>query len=208
MLAPDGQTRLTRSGRGPHHAFGHGSDLATELDEIAKKYRVREKSPGPAPDFNRFALALNVAAADQRVLVLQAGKSKKASETLSAAAWSDLMIGRFHYDVEINTSQWTEIIEGEKSQEGIMIIHPDPFGQKGKVLAQLPYDVSRKDLAAALTKANKTFTQTTEKKNYSNHVSEGRRKRIFITMPVEFGEDRDGDGKIDHRGARGRRRSR
>ena len=207
MLAPDGKTRLTRSGRGPQHSFGHQSDLATELDELAKKYKAKKAGPGVLPDFNSFSLALNVASADQRVLVLQAGESKEAAETLSAVAWSDRMVGRFHYDTETDASKWTKIIEGEKSKEGIFIIHPDAFGQKGKVLAQLPHDVSRKDLAAALTKANETFAKTTEKKTYPNHVSEGRRKNIFITMPVEFGEDRDGDGKIDHRGG-GRRRGR
>lgn len=205
MLAPDGKTRLSRSGRSPHHAFGHRSDLTTELDELATKYRVRTKTPGVLPNFNSFSLALNIAAADQRVLVLQAGESKKASETLAAAAWSDLMVGRFHYDTETDASQWTGKIDGEKSKEGIFIIQPDPFGQKGNVLAQLPYDVSRKELAAALTKANETFATTTQKKTYPDHVSEGRRKGIFIEMPVEFGEDRDGDGKIDHRPERRRR---
>lgn len=153
-------------------------------------------------------MALNLASGDQRVLVLQAGENKKTTENLAAAAWSDLMIGRFHYDIETNPRKWTEVISKEKGNEGIFLINPDTYGQKGSVIKQLPLDASRKDIAKAMTGANEEFVKTTQKKNYSDHVQAGRRAGVHFEMPVEFGEDRDGDGIIDHRPGRGRKRNR
>ena len=46
----------------------------------------------------------------------------------------------------------------------------------------------------------------TKKKVYSSHVVEGRKQGKRIEMAMPFGEDRDGDGKIDHRGGAGNRR--
>ncbi len=66
----------------------------------------------------------------------------------------------------------------------------------------LPLDTKTDDLKEALLKANEAFAETTAKKNYRDHVQQGRRQGIEWTMPMEFGEDRDGDGKIDHRGRR------
>lgn len=210
ILAPDGKERLTRSGRGPGQVFGRRTSLADELNEISAEYRANKtKTPAALPDFGTFRMALNLASGDQRVLVLlagQAGENKKTSENLAAAAWSDLMIGRFHYDIETDPEKWTEVISKEKGKEGIFLINPDTYGQKGSVIQQLPLDASRKEIAKAMTVANEEFIKTTEKKNYSDHVRAGRRAGIHFEMPVEFGEDRDGDGKIDHRA--GRRRDR
>ncbi|MDA7790257.1 hypothetical protein N8967_06000, partial [Akkermansiaceae bacterium] len=93
---------------------------------------------------------------------------------------------------------------GNKSKSGIQIIVPDTYGQKGRIIKSLPLETKAEKLKAALLKANETFVKTTEKKNYQNHVQEGRRKGVKWTMPMEFGEDRDGDGKIDHRAGRRR----
>ncbi|MGJ8696796.1 MAG: hypothetical protein ACSHYF_10785 [Verrucomicrobiaceae bacterium] len=116
------------------------------------------------------------------------------------------MIGRFQFDLETNPDHWTQVIDGEKSTQGILLINPHTFGQKGTVLAQLPLDASRSEIAKAMLKANDTFIKTTEKKTYSDHVRAGRRAGIYFEMPVEFGEDRDGDGVIDHRPGKGRRK--
>ena len=48
--------------------------------------------------------------------------------------------------------------------------------------------------------------KSTKKKIYSSHVVEGRRQGKRIEMAVPFGEDRDGDGKIDHRAGSGNRK--
>ena len=72
-------------------------------------------------------------------------------------------------------------------------------------MASLPIDSSTADIKKALLKANEDFVKTTDKKNYREHVQKGRRQGIEWSMPMEFGEDRDGDGVIDHRGGQRRR---
>ena len=58
VLAPDGEERLTRSGRGPHQV---SRDFAA-IAEIAGRYRAKGKvEDSRVPDFNSFPLALNVA---------------------------------------------------------------------------------------------------------------------------------------------------
>jgi hypothetical protein len=146
-----------------------------------------------------------VASADQRVIVLISGTEKEIEATrrsLPAVSNDPDIIGRFHYDFETDSKTWTEILTGNKSESGIKIIIPDTYGQKGKIVKSLALDTKAGDLKAALLRANATFAKTTEKKNYQTHVKQGRRQGVEWTMPMEFGEDRDGDGEIDHRGKR------
>lgn len=112
------------------------------------------------------------------------------------------VIGRFHYDFETDSSTWKKVLSGDKTPSQIKIIVPDEFGQEGKVVKSLPLDTKTEDLKKALLEANENFAKTVEKKNYNSHVQKGRREGVKWTMPMEFGEDRDGDGKIDHRGGR------
>jgi hypothetical protein len=206
LLAPDGKTKLSRSHRGPQQALG--GDLVGSLDEISGKYKSKgEASKTAVPDFPNFRLGLNVSSADQRVLVLVTGTEdelKSARKTLPALSNDAEVIGKFHYDFESDSKTWTKALTGHKSNSQIKIIVPDEYGQIGKIVKSLPLDTKTEDLKKALLAANETFAKTTEKKNYNTHVKEGRRLEIKWTMPMEFGEDRDGDGKIDHRGGRGR----
>ena len=185
-----------------------GGDLVSAFGEIADDYRTKGKSEAAAvPDFPNFRLGLNVASADQKVIILVSGTEKEIKEarkSLPAVSNDPNIIGKFHYDFETDSKTWTGILSGSKSKSGIKIIFPDTYGQKGKIIKSLPLDIKADDLKEALLKANETFVKTTKKKNYQSHVQEGRRKGIKWTMPMEFGEDRDGDGKIDHRAGRGR----
>ena len=207
VLAPDGETRLTRSGRGPHHVSRDFNDIAKIADDYRPKGKVVDSR---VPDFNSFKLALNVASADQRVLVLVAGDTDQIAEAekgLRATAWGEEMIGRFHYDSETDSGTWKSAVSGDGAgKAGIHLIKPDTYGLEGELLATLPLDAKPEVIRKAMAKANATFAETTEKKVYSNHVQTGRREGKKIEMAMEYGEDRDGDGKIDHRGGMGRRR--
>ena len=112
------------------------------------------------------------------------------------------MIGKFHYDFESDAETWSKVLTGDTSTSQIKIIVPDAYGQEGKIVKSLPLNTPTEELKKALLAANETFVETTEKKNYNTHVKEGRRLGVEWTMPMEYGEDRDGDGKIDHRGGR------
>ena len=178
----------------------------TAFGEIADDYKRKGKAEKAAvPDFPNFRLGLNVSSADQRIMVLITGTEKElnaARNSLPSISNDPEIIGKFHYDFETDPHTWTGILTGDRSKSGIKIIVPDTYGQKGKIVKSLPLDTSANDLKTALLKANKTFAETTPKKNYQSHVQQGRRQGIKWTMPMEFGEDRDGDGKIDHRGGR------
>lgn len=207
LLAPDGKERLSRSHRGPNHVLG--PDLAAGFDRISKKYPSKAPAKKAAvPDFPNFRLGLNVASADQRLLVLVTGNEKQlkvARKSLPAVSNDADIIGRFQYDFESDSKTWKKSLTGNLSSSSIKIILPDEFGQKGRVMASLPLNSSTEAVKAALLKANKEFAEKTDKKNYRQHVQKGRRQGIEWTMPMEFGEDRDGDGVIDHRGGQRRR---
>lgn len=208
LLSPNGKERLSRSHRSPQHVFGE--DTAGALGKIASRYPGKGKAAEAAvPDFPNFHLGLNVASADQRVLVLVTGKAEEVNQvrkSLVAVSNDAEVIGRFHFDFETDAKSWNKALTESKEGAQIMIISPDTYGQTGKVMKSLPLDTNAGDLKKALLEANQNFVKTTKKKNYSTHVSEGRRQGVSWTMPMEFGEDRDGDGKIDPRqGGRGRR---
>ena len=208
ILAPDGEERLSRSGRGPGQVFG--PDLAGSLDRIAKEYKAKgEAGKAAVPDFPNFRLGLNVASADQRLLVLVSGSGAEiaaAKKTLPGLSNDAEILGKFHYDFETEAVSWKKALTGVTAERGIMIVVPDPFGQSGKVMKSLPLNAGIADIKKALLEANVTFAKETPKKVYREHVRAGEEKGIEWIMPMEYGEDRDGDGKIDFRGPPRRRR--
>jgi hypothetical protein len=70
-------------------------------------------------------------------------------------------------------------------------------------MKSLPMEATSKEIKNALLNANAEFAKTEKRKVYSEHVSEGRREQVYFENGVAYGEDRDGDGEIDHRGGRG-----
>ncbi|YCM42698.1 hypothetical protein V2O64_15400 [Verrucomicrobiaceae bacterium 227] len=202
ILSPDGGERLSAGHRGPHQALG--ADLVGALNQISKKYQAKGGAAEAAvPDFPNFRLGLNVASADQRLLVVVSGTEAElqaARKTLPQLSNDAEILGKFHYDFESNPSTWEKALSGKTAKRGIMIVAPDAFGQKGRVMVRLPLNSKTADLKKALLEANATFAKETPKKVYSEHVSAGRKQGVEWVMPMEYGEDRDGDGKIDFRG--------
>lgn len=206
FLAPDGEKRLTASGRGPEQVFqrmGYPDDSATivtRMQFLADAYPTRADSQPPLlPDFDSFRQALNVASADQRVLVvLQAEGSELESgrEKLRTIAWSDAIVGRFHYD-SAPEAGWHESIEGLEDAPGIHLVLPGEFGCDGRLHSSLPLSVDPQALRGALLGANRDFAASTERKVYARHVARGRKLGIYFEGNVPYGEDRDADGKID-----------
>lgn len=207
VLAPDGEERLTRSGRGPHQVSRNFDGIA----RIAEKYTPKgDIADSRVPDFNSVKLALNVASADQRVLVLvvgDAGQVAAAEKRLRGIAWDKDLVGRFHYDLETDAEGgWADLVSGDDGGEpGIYLVAPDEFGLEGAVFERLDLDLGEAEIKASMLGANQKYAGNTDRKVYSEHVSKGRRTDKRIEMPMEYGEDRDGDGKIDHRGGMGRR---
>ena len=202
MLAPDGQEWLTPASRGPEQVLGRRG--ATEaLHRYALMYPAKADSKDAlVQDFHSFRQALNVASADQRVLVVinaPAEQEAKLRQSLRAVANDKSVIGRFHFDFE-QDGGWKANVTGTSEQPGIVLIHPGEFGITGKVLKQLPLNAPNEQIIAIMRQANTQFAATTEKKVYSQHVAKGNREGIYFEGAVPYGEDRDGDGEIDRRG--------
>jgi len=211
VLTPDGDYWLSRSGRSPRQAFGNGESTLA-MAAIAKKYPVTfDQSKAVVQDFHSVRQALNVASADQRLLVLAVGskeKLDKTRQTIQPVINQKNNLGRYHVDFETG-KEWSKTITGAKSKEGLLFIAAGEFGLKGKVLRQLPLDASQEDISSALAQANKTFAATTKTKEYSTHVRKGHRLGIRFLRAVPYGEDRDADGEIDKkRGGRSSSRRR
>ena len=101
------------------------------------------------PDFPNFRLGLNVASADQRVLVLVTGNAeevRKARKSLVAVSNDAEVIGRFHYDFGTDAESWRKALPESKGGAQIMIIAPDTCGQRGRVMKSLALDTSAGDL--------------------------------------------------------------
>ncbi len=223
LLAPDGETRLSGTGRSPSQGLrqgrgargpgrGRGENGVVEaMEQVAKKFRPRGSKEGAVlQDFHSFRQGLNVASGDQRLLifVVAAEDDRKRLRTDLRGLMSDKeIIGKFHADFaeEKPDSDWRDTVKGERGKTGIFVIRADAFGQTGNVVDQLPVDVTAEELKKALLEANTSFAKTEKRKVYSEHVAAGRRARVYFENGVPYGEDRDGDGEIDHRGSRGGR---
>lgn len=180
------------------------------MEQVAIQFPAKvDSSEAIVQDFHTFRQALNVASADQRVLVLvHAPKEQEKSlrESLRQVTNDERIVGRFHFDFDPG-EQWSKTIENAKPEPGIMIIRPGEFGLKGTMMSRLPLDADPAEVTKALLKANQQFAKSTEKKVYSDHVAKGRAQGIYFEGAVPYGEDRDGDGEIDRgRSGRGSRR--
>lgn len=202
LLAPNGQDWLTRAGRGPEMVLGHRSSVI-QMKTVAAKYPDKKSgSHAIVQDFHSVRQALNVASADQRVLVILSGPKEKTNglrTSLQNVTNDERIVGRFHFDFD-ETSDWHQQIKGLKADPGIVVIRPGEFGMDGTVMQQLPLTADSSEIINTLLVANSKFAKTTKKKVYSSHVAKGTKLGIYFDSVVPYGEDRDGDGKIDHRG--------
>lgn len=202
LLAPDGKTRLIHSGRSVSRAFGRNWSVADGLNRVARKFNVKKKeTPFLTPDFHSFRQALNVSAADQRVLVLISASKEnlaKVKERMRTIAWHPSVVGRYHFDLEQDKKSFQDKLSGLKSsQEEIILIKPGEFGVKGKVLAQVSLSAKDETILKTFQSANQEYARTTSKTIYNNHVAKGKNKGLFFEMAMPYGEDRDADGHVD-----------
>lgn len=213
IFDPQGKRRLSRTGRSPGQVMGGRGDdsnesIIREMKRIASRYSPKSgEKDAVLQDFLSFRQALVVASADQRLLVfVNADKSaaEKISPTLKQLFADKEIVGRFHLDFAGEEDQeWSESVDGAKSQPAINIIRAGKFGLEGKVMEQLPLKTSLNELKTSLLANNEKFGSTEKRKVYADHVMEGKRKGIKYESEIPYGEDRDGDGAIDSRGRRG-----
>jgi hypothetical protein len=228
LLAPDGKERLSRGGRSPWMAFSRkgprgvgAGDLeevtVAAMERVAKAYKPQRDLTTPVvQDFHSFRQALNVAAGDQRLLLYvlaPAVAQRQIRKKLSKVMGDPEIVGRFHIDFigQKGDEQWASTISGVKSnvakskaESAMFVIQSGQFGQTGSVLKQLSADATAKEIKYSLLSANESFAKQEERKVYSEHVAKGRREGVYFEGGVEYGEDRNGNGKIDHVSSRRR----
>ena len=182
------------------------------MKRIASEYQPKSDGAAELQDFLSFRQALNVASADQRLLVfVNADKAavEKLSPTLKKLFADKDIIGRFHLDfVSKEDAEWGKVIAGAPSEPAINVIRAGKFGLDGTAVSSLSLDTSLEDLKTGLLAENKKFSEVESRKDYAGHVRAGRRQGIKYETEIPYGEDRDGDGQIDQRGKRNGKRGR
>ena len=179
ILSPDGQKRLVRAGRGTRNAFADASQMAEGMQRIAQDYPA-QAAPAALPKVANVRLALDVAAADSQPLIVLYAKDEaakaKLEERMALLAWSDAFLGRFIYSSCTDTTE-LKAISGVDGNSGILVIEPDKFGLKGKVISQVSADAPAVLVTAALNAG--LSTHAVQARTMQNHVREGRELGIF-----------------------------
>lgn len=222
VFDPQGTRQLSRSGRSPARGLGSnrrgpGGDMdndsiIAEMNRIARRYEpTGQRGAAAMQDFNSLRQALNVASADQRLLVfVNVPESKRAEvEATLKPVFSDKeIVGKFHVNFfDKKTDQaWSKVIGGAKNDPSILIVRSDQFGLKGQAVKQLALDEKPARIKSALLEANQKFARVEKRKDYASHVRQGKRQGVYFENEIPYGEDRDGDGKADQRKSRNRGR--
>lgn len=218
VFDPQGKRRLSRSGRSPTTLVGRGRDrdggddaVIESMQRIASNYQPTGSiEDAVLQDFNSFRQALNVASADQRLLVMvdaEQNDRKNLDRTLKKVLVDPEVIGKFHLAFADPTGEedWRTKVKGQTTKTGIYIIQSSQFGLDGVVMQRLGVSADAKTIRSALLASNKKFAKKEDRKDYGDHVMAGRRQRIYFENEIPYGEDRDGDGKIDKVKGRSRR---
>lgn len=199
LLAPDGETLLTRSGRSPRMVFGGATAedkleaMVAEMDGVSQRYAEEARALAALPTAMDLRRGLNVAACDlQPIAVLAVADAEdraRAEERLAQLAWSDEFIGECQYVVVADAAELAAlegvpeglVKEGELAEGGgVLVVQPGAFGLTGKVLAHAAAD-DPKAVRAALAAGLEAFEATAV--DSREHVRSGRRTgKIWETV--------------------------
>jgi len=216
VFDPQGKQKLSRSGRGPIDLVGRRGNatdegIIDEMNRISARFKpTDEDGEVVLQDFDSFRQALNVASADQRLLIFVNSEEETVQKNLRSALADEELIAKFHVDLADRKTDknWNRVVSGVKNKPGIVIIQSGKFGQDGAVMQQLPENATSDQILATLKECNEQFASSETRKTYGQHVKEGRRQGVYFENVIPYGEDRDGDGKADQQrrgGRRGRR---
>jgi len=178
ILSPDGKRKLRRSDRGPNFVYANSKAMAADLRQIARQYSgkktAKELNP-TVPQMKSVRLGINVASCDGLPSVIVVGKNQKEvdrlNKKLSEVIWNEELAGKFIYASTTHLND-LKIISGATSKAGILLIEPDAYGMKGRLIKAIDTDVSSDDLKKALSNAADTFKRTP--KSHGTHVRYGR----------------------------------
>jgi hypothetical protein len=148
---------------------------------------VAGKPSTDLPKLDNVRLALDVAACDQHPLVVVFAVDPSMRQSLEhrqgPLAWKPELIGKLVY---ASTGEVADLsmVDAAKSEAGTIIVQPDRFGLKGKVLGRLAESQSDAEWQAGLLSALARFQKSDE--DFMEHVHDGRLERVFwrTSVPV------------------------
>ncbi|MCB1282274.1 MAG: hypothetical protein KDB18_12210, partial [Salinibacterium sp.] len=192
LLGPDGEERLSRSGRTPAWEFRDAETMAKALDRRFERFAEKAKSLAALPLHDDLSLGLNVAACDLRPLVVLKSPDEFTMAALekrvAKLAWQDDHIGRQHYLKIVGESK-DDRFKDLQLADGLSVLEATPFGAGGRVLAQAGLKASTKELDETLTSGRARHAPAP--KSRRQHMREGRLQGIKweSEIPVTDPED-------------------
>ncbi len=194
ILASDGKTRLSRSGRSPGMVFGgavgwESTILAMEMHAISQQYPGKKEPPGipPLPNSKDLRRSLNVAACDRQLLVVADRLPESTLNRLRNLAWKAPFMGRLAWGTAEKSEEIVAIGLAAK-EPAIYICKPGEFGLKATLISELAADASSQQLESALSAALQTPREP--EKRARRHVMKGQRlnkswdTEIEVTDPL------------------------
>ena len=179
ILSPDGKRQLRRSLRGPNYVYENSAAMAADLELIARQFSrkaTKSESDRAVPRMKSVRLGINVASCDGLPSVVVFGKDKREVDQLHSklrgVIWDEALAGKFIY---ASTTKFADlkIVLGATLKTGILLVEPDIYGTKGRLIKLIDASVSEQDLKRNLVNAADTFIRRS--KNHGLHVRNGRR---------------------------------
>ena len=179
ILSPDGKRQLRRSLRGPNYVYENSAAMAADLELIARQFSrktTKSESDRAVPRMKSVRLGINVASCDGLPSVVVFGKGKREVDQmnlkLSGVIWDEALAGKFIYP---STTKFADlkIVLGATLKTGILVVEPDIYGTKGRLIKLIDASVSEQDLKRDLVDAADTFIRRS--KTHGLHVRNGRR---------------------------------
>lgn len=164
ILAPDGKTRLSKSGRSPQMVFGgsvgwESSILALEMHAISQKYPGRSETSGlpPLPTCKDLRRSLNVASCDRQLLVVADRVPEYVLRKLRVLAWKEPFRGRLGWGLTKSAKEAKQI--GLPAKEpGISIVRPGEFGLTSSVISHIPVSAFDQKIESEIDDSSSVFT--------------------------------------------------
>lgn len=216
LLAPDGETQVSRGGRSPSMVFGGIEGLMGELEKLTERYPAKAEPHSASavyPAQESVAVALNVAASDGLPLVLLAGGSAaqraKVEGPMAALAFSEALIGRLHYGTVEDAEGLGLLERGEgelalPEKPELWLVRSDAFARGGEVVERYPLPADNPALWSALAGTVATVWESAlprKAETAREHLREGERAGIRweSELPVTDGHSNDASERRERR---------
>jgi len=179
ILSSDGKQKIRRSFRGPNYLYPSSAAMTADLQRIARDYAPRTTSNSPhtrIPQMKSVRLAVNVASCDGLPCVIVAARDKQElgglHKQLTDVIWGEDLAGKFIYASTTKASD-LDLVPGAKAKSGFLVIKPDTYGTRGRLLETIPTGTAGPELKQRLLKVANTFAR--QSKAHGLHVRNGRR---------------------------------